>query len=108
MKTPSKQLATPDIGVGCGAPVRLFVVIYDDADCLSVPMAWDDECAGAICAWGPGQKVATFGTRAAAQKAIRVSACWAKLRVEQGRPANTDFTESRQNLQIVELDLPNT
>jgi hypothetical protein len=94
--------------VGSGELVRLFVVIYDDADCLSVPMAWDEDCTGAICAWGPGQKVATFATRAAAQKAIRISACWARLRIEQGKPANTDFTESRQNLQVAELSLPNT
>jgi hypothetical protein len=93
--------------VGSGELVRLFVVIYDDADCLSVPMAWDEDCSGAICAWAPGKKVATFAARADARKAIRISTRWAQLRIERGEPANTDFTESRQNLQVVELDLPN-
>lgn len=88
--------------------VRLFVVIYDDENGITCPMQWDDECEGALsCWWGSG-KLATFASRKDARSAINVSAKFAALRKAQGKPENTDFTEFRKNVKVVELHLPNS
>lgn len=87
--------------------VRLFVVIYDDENGTTCPMQWDADCEGAlVCWWGSG-KLATFASRKDARAAINVSAKFAALRKAQGKPENTDFTEFRKNVKVVELSLPN-
>lgn len=78
-----------------------FIVVFDDEQGLCVPMGWDTDCDGAVCACH--DSVALFPDRTAARKAIRVSTAFAKLCVEQGVPANDDFTTGRKNLRILPL-----
>ena len=88
--------------VGTGDRVRLFLVVWDDEQGLCVPMAWDTDCEGAICAGGSTDKLALFRSRKAARKAIDVSAKFAALLRAQGKPANDDFLGGRSNLRICE------
>lgn len=87
--------------------VRLFVVLYDDDNGISCPMAWDDDCEGAIRGMWAKEKIATFASRKDARKSIDISAKFAALQKAQGKLENTDFTEFRRNLKVVELHLPN-
>ena len=89
--------------VGLHALVRLFLVVWDDQQGLCVPMVWDADCEGAICGGvGAKDRVALFTSRAAARKAIDISAKWAALNKAQGKPANDDFLgECRKNLRVV-------
>ena len=86
--------------------VRLFVVLYDDDNGISCPMTWGDDCEGAIRGIWAKEKIATFASRKAARKAIEISAKFAALEKAQGKPENTDFTEFRRHLKVVELHLP--
>lgn len=81
----------------------MFIVIYDDRDCLCIPMVWDDDCEGALCGGvAEGERVALFSSRAAARKAIDVSAKWAALNKAKGVPHNGDFLgKDRKNVRIV-------
>ena len=87
--------------------VRLFIVIYDDENGLQCPMAFDEDCDGALCAWSFPETIAAFENRKEARNAITISTKFAQLRKSQGRPENTDFTEFKKNLRVVEMDLPN-
>ena len=78
-----------------------FIVIYDDEQGLTTPMGWDDDCEGAICAFG--DHVATFPTRQAARHAITISRRFAQLNEAQGKPVNTDFTVGYSSLKIIPL-----
>ncbi len=80
---------------------RRYIVLYDDQMGVCWPMGPDDGCDGAICAMQSG-KVATFSSRAAARKAIQVSAAYAKLLKAQGKPANEDFLSSISNIKVAE------
>ena len=72
---------------------------YDDEMGLCVPMGWDSEWKGAL---EGGATPVIFPTRAAAQKAIRISKRWNALRREQGRIVNSDFDpECVKNVRIV-------
>jgi len=85
----------------------MFIVIYDDDDCLCIPQSWDADCAGAICSGSRDKEVAVFESRDAARKAIGISAKFAALCKSQGKPANEDFLgKFRKNLRIVQL-VPN-
>lgn len=66
------------------------IVVYDDDDCLCMPMMADDSCDGAICC-GTGP-VVVFPDAKAARAAIRISKTYAELCKLQGKPANDDFT----------------
>jgi len=74
--------------VGLDRLVRLFVVLSDDGDAITLPMQWDQECEGALCAWMGRGKIASFATRQDARKAIRISTKWNQLLKEQGKPAS--------------------
>jgi len=78
-----------------------FIVCFDDSMGACWPMARDPDCDGAQCALHTGGKIATFSTRAAARKAIKVSTAWAKLCKAQGKPANEDFLDCIANVKIV-------
>lgn len=81
--------------------VRMFIVVYDDNDCLCLPMGWDDDCAGALCS-PTGDRVALFASREAARKAIDISAKFAALCRAQGKPANDDFIgTARKNVRVL-------
>ena len=85
----------------------MFIVIYDDDDCLCIPQSWDSACVGAICSGNRGDTVAMFESRAAARRAIDISAKFAALCKSQGKPANEDFIgECRKNIRVVPL-IPN-
>lgn len=78
-----------------------YIVLFDDRQGLSIPMGEDPECPGAIQCMSAS--VTIFKDRAAARKAIRISAAKARLDKEQGKPANDDFLEARKHLRIVPL-----
>lgn len=81
---------------------KLFIIIYDDGDCITAPMTWDKDCEGAVEAWRPGRPVALFETRADARRAINISAAKARLDQAQGKPTDTDFLNPcRQFLMVV-------
>ena len=90
------------------ALVRLFIIVWDDEQGLVVPMGFNRDCAGAVCAIGNKDKVALFTDRQAARRAIDISAKFAALCKAQGKPANDDFLgECRKNLRVVECE-PNS
>lgn len=62
------------------------------------PMGWDSDCKGALCAIHPP---VLFKSRIDARKAIRISTRFAQLQSAQGKPANTDFTDSLKFVKIV-------
>lgn len=76
----------------------LYIVVYDDRECLVLPMGWEEECEGALCS--SGGPIAFFNSRREALKAISISSKFAALRKAQGKPHNTDFTEGKSNLYI--------
>lgn len=79
-----------------------FIVVFDDDQGMCVPMGWDADCEGAVCA--TSSRVALFPTRAAARQAIRISTAWARLRKAQGRPENTDFTDALACVKVLPLE----
>lgn len=85
--------------------MKTFIVVFDDEQGLCAPMTWDQECEGAIEAASYNEKIATFPSRKAANKAISISVKNAALREAQGKTANTDFTESRKFVRVRELDM---
>lgn len=90
-------------GAGTVAQARRWIVCWDDQMGACWPMGKDPDCDGALCALHTG-KIAMFSSRAAARKAIKVSAAYAKLRKAQGLPANEDFREAIANVRIVECE----
>ncbi len=65
------------------------IVVFDDEQGLCCPMAADPDTQGGLCA-GDGP-VVVFHDRAAARRAIRISAAKARLCKAQGLPPNDDF-----------------
>lgn len=82
---------------------QAFIVVYDDADCITAPMVWDSDCNGAICCGVSGKdQIAMFPDRKAANKAIEISTLHAKLCKAQGKPTNEDFLGVfRKNIKVV-------
>ena len=79
----------------------MYIIEYNDGDSLCIPMTWDDECAGAVCSGASSSPVAIFPDRAAARRAIDISAKFAALCKAQGKPANDDFfPPCRKNVRI--------
>lgn len=66
------------------------IVVYDDQDCLCLPMMADDGCDGAICS-GTGP-VVVFPDAKSARAAIKISKTYAELCKLQCKPYNDDFT----------------
>lgn len=85
----------------------MFIIVYDDDDCLCVPMKFDADGDGAVCCSNTDAEdsVALFETKAAAQKAIRISVKFAQLCEAQGKSVNTEFTEGKKNVRIVPCDV---
>lgn len=81
-----------------------YVVTWDYQDGVCCVMGWDPDCEGSLCAAHPGDAAAVFTDLASARKAVRVSTAFAKLRKEQGKPANGDFLgKCLRNVRIVPL-----
>lgn len=82
----------------------MYIVIYEDGDCLCIPQGWDKDCEGAICSGNTEEAVAVFEGRKEDRKAIDISAKFAALEKAHGKPANDDFLgESRKNFRVVPL-----
>lgn len=82
-----------------------FIVVWDDQMGVCAPLGWYDDCEGALCC--ASGSVAVFRSRAAAKKAIDISARFAALRKAQGKPTNEDFIgAARRNLRLLRL-IPN-
>lgn len=80
---------------------EFFMVIFDP-DEMSVPMAWNGDCEGALCCLGGNDNtVALFTSRKAARAAIDVSAKWNALLKAQSKPYNDDFSTWRHKLSVV-------
>lgn len=77
-----------------------YIVVFDDEQGACWPMCWDVDCEGALCGLNGGG-VALFDDKAAARKAIRISAAYAKLCKAQGKPANEDFLEAIGCVKVV-------
>lgn len=75
-----------------------YIVVYDDDGGLCCPMGADEACAGAVCV---SKVVKIFPDRKSARKAIRISRAYAILNQEQGRPANTDFTDGIKCIKVL-------
>ena len=73
------------------------MVVFDDGQCLYVPMGWDTDCDGALCCVGDA---VVFPDRTAARRAINISTAYAKLRKSQGLPWNEDFIETIRHVKI--------
>lgn len=71
----------------------MFIVVFDNGDCLCIPMVEDKDCQGALsCGSMDGKdKVALFLDRKQARKAIEISTKFALLCKSQGKPVNVDF-----------------
>lgn len=84
----------------------MFLVVYDDGNCLCLPLVWDKDCEGAISVGfleDDTETIALFDTRKAARTAIDISVKFASLCKSQGKPANEDFlAEGRKNIRILE------
>ena len=79
----------------------MYIIEYADGDCVHLPMGWDDDCDGAVCVASDAADIAMFSDRAAARRAIDISAKFAALCKAQGKPANDDFLPaSRKHLRI--------
>ena len=76
-----------------------YIVLYDEGT-LTAPMAWCDECPGALTGWWPGKTIAAFQSRKDAHQAIRISNRYARLCEAQGKAVNEDFTTGAKNLKI--------
>jgi hypothetical protein len=82
-----------------------YIVVWDDGDCVCVPMAWAEDCEGALAPTGDLSPVAMFGSRSAARKAIAISAAFARLGKAQGKPYCDDFLPpASQCLRIVPME----
>ena len=82
--------------------VENFMVIYNDDDCLKLPMGFDNDCEGAICVGADCGPFALFPNRKAARRAISISTRFALLRREQGKPVNEDFIgDCLKNVKII-------
>ena len=79
-----------------------YIVVFDDEQGAFWPMGWDTSCDGALSTM-TDMTVALFADKAAARKAIRISAAYAKLRHAQGLPENTDFTDGAKCLKLVKI-----
>lgn len=76
-----------------------FIVVYDDECGVFLPYGWDEDCAGALALAVP---IVVFPTRAAARKAITISAQYARLCKAQGVAAMDDFLPpDRSRVKIV-------
>ena len=82
---------------------KQFIVLYDDGDCICLPMQWDEECEGAICSLSMPNAIAVFPSRVNARKAIKISRSFALLQKAQGKPYNADFTEELNHIKIIPL-----
>ena len=81
-------------------PDQQFIVLWDDGQGVCAPMQWDTDFDGSLCL--ALDSVALFDSRAAARRAINISAKFAALQVAKGIPANLDFLgKARKNLRIV-------
>jgi hypothetical protein len=79
----------------------MFIVVYNDDDCLCLPMQWDSDCKGALCVCGTGD-IVVFSDRKAARRAIDISSKFAALCKAQGKPANEDFLgDCRKHVRIM-------
>ena len=78
-----------------------YIVVFDDDQSFCIPMMWDTDCHGALVAVRGGGAIVLFNDRADARRAIRISAAYAKLRKEQGFPANEDFLSARSCVKVV-------
>ena len=82
----------------------MYIVVYDDGDCLCIPMAADKDCEGALCCSSidGSDKIVLFTDRKEARKAIEISTKFALLRKSQGKPENADFIgDCRKNVKII-------
>lgn len=70
---------------------QFFIVIYDDDDCIKIPMSLDKECEGALSCSTDDETAAAFVDLKAAKQAIRISTAYARLCKAQGKVANEDF-----------------
>jgi len=78
----------------------MFVVIYeDDLGGVCSPMAWDEDCEGALTA--SATSIALFETRWLARRAIQISRRFALLQQARGKPANTDFLKDAKHLRVI-------
>lgn len=78
------------------------MVVFDDEMGVCVPYGLDPDCDGALGIDGP---VAVFPDRKTARRAITISKKRDELEVAQGKPANTDFTESIKCVKIKDVEV---
>jgi len=50
-----------------------FIVVYDDNDCIFLPMQWSSECNGAVEPISRPNPIAVFPSRKEARKAINTT-----------------------------------
>ena len=78
-----------------------YLVVYNENDCICLPMKRDEDCDGALCVGDDSDEIAAFATHAEAKKAIEISKRFYSLRRAQGKPANDDF--DKKNLGKVKI-----
>jgi len=78
------------------------IVVYDDEMGLTVPYGFDPDCDGALSCDEP---IAVFADRKTARKAIQISKKFAQLKIAQGEPENSDFTEAIKCIIIRDVEL---
>lgn len=83
-----------------------YAIHYCDYGGLDVAYTFDADVPGGISLRDEREPVALFADRKAARKAIRISELAARLAVERGENANTDFIDPkcRKNIRIVPVE----
>jgi hypothetical protein len=89
-----------------------YIVVYDDGDCITLPMTLDKECEGALNVASDVESIALFPSRDLARKSIAISKHHNMVLKLQGKVRNEDFDpENIKNVKIrkcrnVNLNLP--
>jgi hypothetical protein len=80
-----------------------YIVVYDDRDCLCIPMQHDPDLEGGLISFGD-EPVAIFESRADARRAIQITAAHAHLHKLLGKHFNEDALGAfRKNLRVLPL-----
>lgn len=83
-----------------------YAIHYCDYDGIDSAYTFDADVPGGISLRSEREPVALFADRKAARKAIRISELAARLAVERGENANTDFLDPkcRKSIRIVPVE----
>lgn len=83
----------------------MWIVVYDDGDCIHLPYGEDPQCEGALIGYDEEIPIKLFEKKSEARKAIRISRKFAELCKLQGNPVNEDFLDGMKHVRVTEITL---